>query len=275
MVFIMLITLYPAWYIVVASLSNSNMLMQHDGFLLRPLDFTLETYRRVLQNAFIIRSFFNTVYIVVFGTIINMVMTTLSAYVLSRQGFYWKKAITVMIVITMFFSGGLIPIFLNIQRLGLYDTYWALVLPGAISTYNLFIMRAAFNAVPDSLDEIAEIEGANNWQIFTRIYLPLSMATITVLILYYGVAHWNSWFSAMIYIRKNERYPLQLILRSILILNDTQMGMSSDVSSDRVQSIGETIKYGVIVFSTAPILLVYPFLQKYFVKGVMLGAIKG
>ena len=181
----------------------------------------------------------------------------------------------ILIIITMYFNGGLIPNYLNIKQLGLYDSLFSLILPGAISTFNLIIMRTAFFAVPDSLEESARLDGANHFVILFRIILPLTMPTVAVLILYYAVGHWNSWFNAMIYLKTRDKFPLQLILREILIQNDTTaMTAGSGDTGDKL-AIAETIRYATIVVATVPILCVYPFLQKYFVKGVMVGAVKG
>ncbi len=176
----------------------------------------------------------------------------------------------------MFFGGGLIPTFLLIKTLGLYDTRWAILIPTAISTWNLFIMRTNFMAIPSSLEESAEIDGANSFTVFARIVMPLSMPVISVMILYYGVGNWNSWFNAMVFLRNRNLFPLQLFLREILIANSTEeMMLSMDVGTADTQRVSETVKYATIVIATVPILCVYPFLQKYFVKGVMVGAIKG
>jgi len=201
-------------------------------------------------------------------------MTALGAYALSRRNLLLKNPVMFLIVFTMFFSGGLIPTYLLVgQTLHMQDTPWALIVPGAITTINLIIMRTAFNAVPLSLDEAARLDGANDWTILFKIYLPLSLPVVAVMILFYGVAHWNSFFPAMVYLRTRELYPLQLVLREILISSNVQ-NMTTDVSSGDVFAIGETIKYATIIVATAPILFVYPFLQRYFVKGVMIGAIK-
>ena len=187
---------------------------------------------------------------------------------LSRRDFYWNKLLLPMAVFTMFFGGGLIPTFLLIKTLGLYDTRWAILIPMAISTWNLFIMRTNFMAIPSSLEESAEIDGANSFTVFARIVMPLSMPVISVMILYYGVGNWNSWFNAMVFLRNRNLFPLQLFLREILIANSTEeMMLSMDVGTADTQRVSETVKYATIVVATVPILCVYPFLQKYFVKG--------
>jgi len=207
-----------------------------------------------------------------------MVMTCLCAYVLSRRNVMLNKPITLMIVFTMYFSGGLIPTYLNIRDLGLIDSLWSLIIPGAISTYNMIVLRTGFASVPESLEESAKIDGASNIRILWQIIIPLSKASLAVICLYYAVGHWNSWFNAMLYINRRELFPLQLILREILINNDTS-SMVNDVTvqggAGEASFVSETVKYAVIIVSTVPILCLYPFIQKYFTKGVMVGAVKG
>lgn len=269
-----LITLYPFLYVIFASLSSADELTAHSGLLLKPLEFSLDAYKAVLKNPIIYSGYRNTIFIVVVGTAYNIIMTSMGAFVLSRKNFFWRTPITIMIIFTMFFGGGLIPSFLLVQKLGLMNKIWALIIPGAIGTWNLIIMRTAFQGIPDSLVESAHIDGANDLVILFKIILPLSLPTIAVMVLYYGVGHWNAWFSAMIYLRKRDLWPLQLALREILIANRTDEMMSGTIAPDR-ESIGETIKYATIMVATLPILAAYPFLQKYFVKGVMIGALKG
>ncbi|MBT2291489.1 carbohydrate ABC transporter permease [Paenibacillus albidus] len=268
------ITAYPFVYVIFASLSSADELTAHSGLLLKPLNFSLEAYKAVLKNPIIYSGYMNTLFIVVVGTVYNIIMTSMGAFVLSRKDFFWRKPITIMIVFTMFFGGGLIPNFLLVKNLGLMDSLWALIIPGAIGTWNLIIMRTAFQGIPDSLVESAHIDGANDFIILFKIILPLALPTIAVMVLYYGVGHWNAWFGAMIYLRDRELWPLQLALREILISNSTDEMMSGTVAQDRA-AIGETIKYATIMVATLPILAAYPFLQKYFVKGVMVGALKG
>jgi len=268
------VTLYPLIYVLFASLSNAAELTQHRGLLIAPLGFTLEAYRRVLENPLILTGYRNTLFIVVVGTALNVFMTALGAYALSRRNVLFRNPAMFFIVFTMFFSGGLIPTYLLVgQTLHLQNTLWALIIPGAVQTLNLIIMRTAFQAVPVALEEAARMDGANDWTILFRIYLPLSWPVVAVMILFYGVAHWNSFFSALVYIRERDLYPLQLVLREILISSNVQ-NMATDVSSGDVLAIGETIKYATIIVATLPILLVYPYLQRYFVKGVTIGAIK-
>ncbi|ETT58059.1 carbohydrate ABC transporter permease [Paenibacillus lautus] len=268
-----IITLYPFLYVLFASISTPAEFVQHRGILLWPKGFSLDSYRMVFENPNIIRSYLNTIFYVVVGTTLNILMTALGAYGLSRKNVMWKGAIMMLIVMTMFFDGGLIPKYLLVKNMGLLDTYWALIIPSAMTTWNLIIMRTAFQGVPDALEESARIDGATDWTILFRIIIPLSLPVIAVMVLFYGVWHWNKWFDALIYLRDRDLFPLQLILREILIQNDTSSMMTSVGGGDRMP-VGETIKYATIMVATLPILFLYPFLQKYFVKGVMIGAIK-
>jgi putative aldouronate transport system permease protein len=274
LIVLMIVMVYPLLFILFASLSNANELTPHRGLLFAPIDLTFEAYRRVLQNPLILSGYRNTLFIVIVGTSLNVFMTALGAYALSRRNVLFKNPIMFGIVFTMFFSGGLIPSYLLVgQTLHMQDTLWALIIPGAMSTLNLIIMRTAFNAVPVSLEEAARMDGANDWTILFRIVIPLSWPVVAVMILFYGVGHWNAFFSALVYLRDRDLYPLQLVLREILISSNVQ-NMTTDVASGDVQAIGETIKYATIIVATVPILFVYPYLQRYFVKGVTIGAIK-
>ncbi len=272
MCILMVLTIYPILYVVFASLSRAGDLMRHTGLLFRPAGFSTAAYSNVFNNPMIASGYKNTIIVVVGGVIINMILTVMGAYFLSRRDQVITKYAMIFIIITMFFSGGMIPNYLNVRSFKLDNTLWSLILPTALSTFNLIIMRTTFLSIPDSLEESAKLDGANHFVILTRIFLPLSQATIAVLVLYYGVSHWNSWFGAMMYIRDRSLYPLQLILREILIAND--VSAISAVGTD-TEMVAETIKYAVIIIATLPILCLYPFLQKYFVKGVMVGAVKG
>lgn len=271
---ILLIALYPIWYVVVASISDGNALMRHNGPILFPQGFSLAAYEIVLNNKTIYTGYANTIFYVVVGTSINMILTTLGAYVLSRKRFFWSSPIMMMITITMFFSGGMIPTYLLVENLHLVDTRWSLIIPGAVNAYNLIIMRTAFAGVPDALEESAKIEGANDFQIMCKIYIPVSKATIAVIVLYYAVSHWNGWFSAVLYLRTRALYPLQILLREILIEKSLD-SMKGDINMEDLDMISDTIKYATVIISSLPIMMLYPFLQKYFVKGVMIGSVKG
>lgn len=274
MILLIVVTLYPFLYVAFASVSEPYEIVRHQGILLRPLGFSLKAYKLVFENPMILTGYKNTLFYVVVGTSINLVMTSLSAYVLSRKNVMFKNAMMMMVVFTMFFSGGLIPFYLTVRELGLSDRMWAIILPTAMSTYNMIVMRTSFASIPDSLEESARIDGANDFTILFRIILPLSMPVVAVMILFYGVGHWNAWFNAMIFLRTREKYPLQIVLREILIASSTD-DMTTNVGSMDKEPLGETIKYATIIVATLPILMVYPFLQKYFVQGIMIGALKG
>lgn len=277
LIIFMIVCAYPLLYVLFASLSDPYKLMQHQGLLLKPLGFTLNGYKLVFENSEIIRGFWNTIFYVVVGTSLSMLLTSMAAYVLSRKGLLFGKPLMLMVTITMFFSGGLIPFYLQVQRLGLLDTRWAMILPGALSVWNVIIMRTSFCEIPESLIESAKIDGANDFTILFKIIIPVSKATLAVIALFYAVGQWNSWFNAMIFLRDSSKFPLQLILRNILISNDMREmsklpgGSASFVKADAYKAL---IKYSTIIVSTIPILCIYPFVQKYFVKGVMIGSIK-
>ncbi|WP_282940554.1 carbohydrate ABC transporter permease [Paenibacillus sp. RC67] len=274
MIGLCIVTLYPFLYVLFASFSEATSFLQNRGILLGPAGFDLGAYRAVFSNPMIIKGYENTLLYVIVGTAINLVMTAIGAYVLSRPNLYFKHILMFFIVVTMVFNGGLIPSYLLVNQLGMMNTMWALLIPGAINTFNMIIMRTSFQGVPVSLEESARMDGAGDWTILFRIVIPLSMPVIAVMILWYAVGHWNSYFNALVYLRNSEKYPLQLVLRDILIANSTDSMMTSSASDDKY-AIGETIKYATIIVSTLPIICLYPFLQKYFVKGVMIGAIKG
>ncbi len=265
--------LYPFLYVLFASVSDPNALIRHRGLLLAPKGFNLGAYKLVFKNPNILNGYLNTILYVVLGTTINIIMTVLSAYVLSRKDFLFRKPLMFLAIITMYFSGGMIPLYLQVMRLKMLNTIWAIVLPTAMSTYNLIIMRTAFENIPSSLEESAMLDGASDWVVLFKIVIPLAMPTIAVMILFYSVNIWNSWFNAMIYLQDRSKYPLQLILREILIANDTS-SMTAGIAGD-VVPLAESVKYATIAVATIPVLCIYPFLQKYFVKGVLIGAVKG
>ncbi|MFE4710178.1 MULTISPECIES: carbohydrate ABC transporter permease [unclassified Paenibacillus] len=273
MVVLMAVTLYPFLYVLFASFSNPSDLIQHQGLLLMPTGFSLESYKLVFENPMISIGYFNTMIYVVVGTTLNLTLTSFAAYALSRKGVRFVGPIMFAIVFTMFFSGGLIPTYLNMKHLGLLDTRWAMILPSAISTWNLLVMRTSFAGIPAALEESARIDGANDFRILFQIFIPVSLPIMAVMTLFYGVGHWNAYMDALIYLRDKDLYPLQLVLQGILITNSTDSMMSTVADVDK-GLIQETIKYATIIVATVPILLLYPFLQRYFVKGVMLGSIK-
>ena len=270
---LIVICIYPIWYVVMASFSDSNALMSHSGLLLAPLDFTVNAYKKVFENPMLIKGYANTLFILVVGVTLNMIMTSLGAYFLSRKNVLFMKPIMLFIVFTMFFEGGIIPFYLNLKDLHLTNSLWGLIIPFMIQTRNMIIRRTAFSAVPESLIEAARIDGAGHITILTKIVLPLSKAMLAVIVLYYGVHIWNSWFWASAILRDRELYPIQLILREILLQNDmSSMAIGGDTGTQ--DAISQSIRYATIVVATVPILCVYPFLQKHFAKGTMVGAVK-
>lgn len=274
MLFIIVIMVYPLWYVLMASLSDSNYLASHTGVLLWPLKFTTAAYDMVFKNPNIITGYANTILIVVTGTLSSTFCTLLAAYVMSRKPFPGKKFLMIMMVVTMYFNGGIIPTYiLNNNWLHLGNNRAVLVLPLLVATYNMVILRTGLEAVPDSLEESARIDGANEFQILFRVVLPCALPALAVVLLYYAVSYWNAWFDAAIYMRDRAKYPLQLILREILIQNSTEAMMAGE--SGDMLAIAESIKYATIMVATVPILCIYPFVQKYFVKGAMVGAVKG
>ena len=218
----------------------------------------------------------NTILYTLVGTAINVVLTVTAGYALSRKELVGRNVMMMGVMFTMIFSGGMIPTYLLVRQLGLYNTMWALILPGAVSTWNLIVCRTFFQqTIPDELREAADLDGCGDVAFFLRVVLPLSSSIIAVMVLFYAVSHWNSYYNALIYLSSTSKYPLQLVLRNILIVN-TMDDMVNDVATQAAQQrMGDLIKYGMIIVSSLPLLILYPFLQKYFVKGVMIGAIKG
>lgn len=270
------IVLYPLVFVLIASFSSPDSVMRGEVWLW-PKNLTVIGYRKIFQNNEILTGYMNTILYTVVGTAINLVLSTAAAYPLSRRDFLGRNAITAMMVFTMFFSGGMVPTYLLVKSLGMLNSMWALIIPGAVSVYNIIIMRTFFQSgIPYEMQEAASIDGCSNLTILMRIVLPLSMPIIAVMILFYSVGHWNAYFSALIYLTDRDQYPLQLFLREILIQGQMQemLGIGDDTQANIVME-GEAIKYAVVIVANLPVLMLYPFLQKYFVKGVMIGAIKG
>lgn len=266
------VMLYPMLHVIFTSLSEPAQLIRHRGLLFRPLGFDTIAYDVVLRNPRILSGYGNTLFILFFGLIFNIVLTSLGAYFLSRKGVFWSKTISLLILLTMYFSGGLVPFYLTVRNLGLYNSLWALILPTAVNTYNMIILRTYFQTIPDSLVESVHIDGGGHFTILFRIFLPLSLPAMAVMVLYYGVGHWNTYFNAMIYIKDRQKWTLQLVLRDMLI-----QGSNLDVDNQdaEYQQVVESIKAAMVIVSTVPILCIYPFLQKYFVGGIMIGSLKG
>ncbi len=267
---IAMLTLYPFLYVIFASFSDPVKIISNQGILFWPDGFSLSAYKKVFHNSSIYIGYANTIFYVVVGTAVNIYATAIAAYVLSRPNFMLRRFFTLMFIFTMYFSGGLIPSYLLMDKLGLIDNRMGLILPVAVSTYNLLIMITGFKGIPSSLEESAKIDGAGTWTILFRIIMPLAKPTIMVIMLYYAVGHWNSWFRAMIYIRDTDKMPLQLLLRNIL----TRSQLGAMAGDNDIEDVGTTIKYATILVSTLPILCIYPFIQKHFVEGVMIGAVK-
>lgn len=274
-----LLCLYPMIHVIMGSVSDPTLLVDHRGLLLVPEGFTSRGYEIVFNNPNIWSGYGNTLFYVIVGTVLRTFMTMLGAYVLAQKDFLPRKPLMLIFVFTMYFSGGLIPDYLLVTNLHLLNTRWAIIIPTLINTWNMIILRTAFVQVPESLIESARLDGAGDMRILFNIVVPASKATLAVIVMYYAVAEWNSWFSAAIYLpNARDKYPLQLFLREILIANsaggNTTAAGGADVDAlDAL--IEDVVQYSTICVATIPILCVYPFVQKYFVKGVMMGSVKG
>ena len=269
---VVLVTFYPMYYVFIVSISSANHISRGEVTLL-PMGINFDAYKIVFKNSRIWVAYGNTILYTVVGTFINVMMTALCAYPFSRPDFYGRKFFTLFVTLTMFIGGGMIPLYLVVSKLHLMNTIWAIVLPGAVSTYNMIVMRTSFQGLPASLTESAYIDGANDIHILFRIVLPLSKAILATMTLFYAVGHWNSYLSAILYLDDQKKYPVQVILRDIVIAGEF-MENGGDVSSSATV-IATNYKYAVIIVSVLPILMVYPFIQKYFTKGIMVGSIKG
>jgi putative aldouronate transport system permease protein len=273
---ILVLVIYPLYFIIIASISDPNMIYEGKVWFL-PKEITFEGYRRIFSDSKIWLGYKNSIIYTVVGTLVNISFTLMAAYALSRKDLYGKNIIMSVFLFTMFFSGGLIPTYLVVKNLGLLNTMWALILPKAVAVWNLIVAKTYFQTtIPNELLESAKIDGCSDAKFFWKIVLPLSKPIVAVMVLFYAVGHWNSYFDALIYLNDEKLYPLQLILRNILIQNEASTQMISDLESLAAkQRVSELIKYGVIIVASIPLLIVYPFVQKYFVKGVMIGGIKG
>ena len=266
-----IITIYPFWYCITCSLSK-DIVGNTASLMLWPKGLDFAAYKSVLSDPLILNGYKVTIFVVVVATIVNLIMTTIAAFLLTRRNFAIRGFLTWMMLITMYFSGGMIPTYIiYVQILGLENSLLALILPGAVSVYNMIVMRTNFDGIPKSLEESVKVDGGNDMHVLWHIIIPLSKAVISVMVLFYGVGHWNAWFNALLYIKDREKIPLQLALRSILIQEQLNTGANAVDN----MGIAENIKFATIIVATVPILLVYPFIQKYFVKGVMIGAVKG
>lgn len=268
---IALVTIFPFIYVIAVSFTDP-LEVAKGGIILFPTKFSLAAYQYILSTNTLIKSMGVSIYITVLGTLINLIMTSLMAYPLAKSHLRGRRVILLGVLFTMLFSGGLIPQYFIIKGLHLTNTLWSLMLPTAISAFNLIVLRNFFQAIPDGLEDSAKIDGCNDVGVLFRIVLPLSMPAMATFALFYAVGHWNTFFSAIMYINDNTKWPVQVLLREIVILAQSRIG---DTSMDEALVQPLTIRMAVIVFATVPILLVYPFLQKHFAKGVMLGSVKG
>lgn len=272
----LVVVLYPLIYILSASFSSPQAVTSGKVWLF-PVDFSLEGYKAVFEDDSIITGYANTIFYTVVGTALNLVMTIMAAYPLSRKDFYGRDIFMFFFTFTMIFNGGLIPTYLLVSQLGLINTRWVLIIIGAISVWNVIITRTYYqNTIPDELLEAAQLDGCSDIRFIWSVVLPLSKAITAVLVLFYGVGHWNEFFNAFIYISKKELYPLQIVLRDILVMNSIDPNMVVDTElMVAKQGLADLLKYSLIIVASVPILCLYPFVQKYFVKGVMIGSIKG
>lgn len=276
MLMVTIATLYPFLYVLFASFSEGSKLLQHKGVLLWFEGFSTAAYDRVFATESVRIGFQNTLFYLVVGVAGNMFFTILAAYALSRKGVMLTKVLTLLLTFTMYFSGGMIPTYMIYHELGLVGNRWALIVNGLISTYNMIILISSFREMPDALEESARIDGAGDWTILFKIVVPLSLPSIMVIALYYAVSRWNSWFPASLYLTNVRDWPIQMFLRRMLIEEQMEEMMAgSGAGTMEADSISQTMKYAMIMVSTVPILAVYPFIQRYFVKGIMIGAVKG
>lgn len=272
----LLIVIYPIIYIVSASFSSTQAVTSGRVWLY-PVEFSLEGYKAIFENKYIVTGYANTFFYTFFGTAVNIVMTIMAAYPLSRKDFYGRNVLMFMFTFTMIFNGGLIPTYILINNLNMVNTRWVMIIPGALGVWNVIVTRTYYqNNISDEILEAAQLDGCNDIQFICRIVLPLSKAITAVMILFYAVGHWNQFFTAFIYLNKKELYPLQIVLRDILIMNTIESEMITDPELMAAkQGLADLLKYSLIVVASVPVMCIYPFVQKYFVKGVMIGAIKG
>lgn len=267
------VSLYPFVYMLVVSLSSSEYVLRNEVFFW-PKGFTIDVFKYVFEDKRIWIGYRNTILYTVLGTFLSLMVTAMAAYPLSRDNFVFNKFFTMMIVVTIVISGGMIPTFLVVRSLGVMDTIWAMILPGLISTWNLIIMRTFFRGLPNELVESGKIDGLNDLGVFIRIILPLSKPILATIGLFYAVGIWNNFFHALLYLRDPNLFPLQVFIRNIVLVGQMQDGNMVGGSAEEVM-IDESLKYATILVSTLPIIMVYPFLQKHFVKGVLIGSLKG
>jgi len=277
MLVLLVIFVWPLWFVLIASISDPNEVWR-GNVVLFPKGVTMDSYKALMEYKQIWVGYGNTIFYTVVGTAVNVIATICAAYPLSRRDFVPRKFFLIMFMITMYFGGGLIPTYLVVSKLGLLDTRWAMIIPGAVSIYNVIVMRTYFmNSIPATLQEAATLDGANSFQYLIHIVLPLSKPIIAVIALYYAVGHWNDFYTALIYIYDEKLMPLQSFLRDILMSTKMTVNNTSGLDAATVArkaQLAQTLKYSVIIVSTLPVLCIYPFIQKYFVKGVMIGSVK-
>lgn len=274
LVIIFAVMLYPFVYVLAVSLSSPDAVMRN-RVVLFPVGLNLTAYRAVVHNTGIWTGYANTMLYTVTGTLINLTVTSLMAYALSKKALFGRKFFSLFVVFTMFFQGGMIPNYILISKLRMINTIWAIVLPGAVSTWYLMVMRTFFSELPAELEEAAMVDGCNPFLIFLRIVLPLSKPILFTMALFYAVSHWNAYMAPLIYLNDKAKFPLQIIMRQILITGDTSFTNTIAFLDDSSLIISDTIKYAAIIVSILPIVITYPFIQKYFSKGVMIGSVKG
>lgn len=275
LVLIFLIVAYPLLYIVIASISDPELVLTGKVFLI-PKGIQFESYKKVLQNDSIVRGYLNTIAYAFVGTCINLSVTLTAAYAMSRKDLKGRKPLTLFFIFTMFFSGGTIPGYMLVRSLNMLDTFWAMVIPNAMSVWNLILCRNFFESnIPDELLEVSQIDGCKNTYFFYKIVLPLSKALIAVMVLFYAVGHWNSYMQPLLYLMDRDKYPLQLVLKNILIASKPDPSFIGLVDKADFYKQVEMMKYALIVVASVPVIVLYPFVQKYFVQGVMVGSVKG
>lgn len=277
---ILIIVAYPLYFVIIASISDPQAVSGGDVTFL-PVGFSLDGYAEVFKDTRVMRSFVNSIFYTTVGTCINLIVTIPTAYTLSRRQFAGKKFVTFFYMVTMFVSGGMIPTYLVVKNMQMLDTMWSLIVPGAMSVYNMIVARTFFeSSLPEELFEAATVDGCGHTKFFFKIALPLSKAIIAIMVLYYGIGHWNNYFSALLYMKTESKYPLQLVLRSILISNEANLSMAvttpeMQAALQEQQALVDLMKYSLIIVSSIPVMILYPFIQKHFVKGVMIGSVKG
>lgn len=277
---ILIIVAYPLYFIIISSISDPKAVASGMVTFL-PVGINFAGYREVFKNSLVVSGFINAIVYTACGVCVNLVVTIPTAYALSRSKFGGKMIVTWFYMITMFISGGMIPTYLVVKNLHMLDTMWSLILPGALSVYNMIVARTFFQSnLPEELWEAASVDGCTQTKFFFKVALPLSKSIIAIMVLYYGVGHWNSYFSALLYLKDDAKFPLQLVLRSILIQNQAALAqqvtsVSAQVALEAQRQLVELMKYSLIIISSIPVMIMYPFVQKYFVKGVMIGSVKG